>query len=861
MEISLSKEQWMMKGYWPWVPLKEKSMETGKTLMGVTDWIPATVPGGVHYDLYRAEWIEYPYKDLNSLKCEWVENRWWIYKTTFERPKVEGQKVELIFKGLDYEAVIYLNGDCLGEHKGMYHPAVFDITEYMANQTLELIVLLKGVPEEMGQIGKTSLTRTQKSRFNYKWDFSTHLVNIGIWKDVILKVHQEYSIGDVYVRTDVDEDTGKIITDMELIPILEKQPTECDLKIRAECFDPQGESIAVKEFVVNKGEGHLSFVLNIDNPELWYPNGYGEQPLYKVQFRLVYGDKICDERSFLTGIRKLTYAYNEDSPQNALPYTFVVNGQKIYIKGVNMTPLDHLYGNVSHEHYEHLVRLMKHANMNMVRVWGGGIIEKEIFYDLCDRNGIMVWQEFIQSSSGIDNIPSKQPEFLQLLKESAIAALKEKRNHVSLTVWSGGNELMSQPNTPSTYEDENLAMLKALVEEYDSQRMFLPTSASGPVEFVTKKKGISHDIHGHWHYQGNPEHYALYGQSDNLFHSEFGVDGVSAVKSLRKFLSPKQLKPTPMSGNVVWRHHGEWWGTYFRDIELFGKIDNIELFCSCSQWIQAEGLRFIVEANRRRKFHNSGSIIWQLNEPWPNASCTNLVDYFGECKMAYYWTKKAFAPLHISLSYERLDIPAGRYFSGKIYVHNTTKAKKVTVGIKLRNDKGCVLHEEQHKIFVDENQSQAIKTLQFKVNEQFGRLFYVCLEIYQQDRLVHENTYIFSSDSNQPYQAAKGYTDINVVVKEEGPWETSPADGHAMVRTYMVKNTGTDPALHVYPEETTNAYWLYGEGCYEILFPGQEKKMTVYCLRKKAGGFLEDDQVPAGQEIPEPEIKFKYFGK
>ena len=182
-------------------------------------------------------------------------------------------------------------------------------------------------------------------------------------------------------------------------------------------------------------------------------------------------------------------------------------------------------------------------------------------------------------------------------------------------------------------------MLAGIVRRLDGTRTFFPTSATGPREFLSREKGVSHDVHGSWRYEGNPDHYSFYEQSDNLFHSEFGMDGASAVSSLKRFLPAASLHPTPMSGDPCWQHHGEWWGTYFRDCELFGEFprtpEHLEEFSQCSQYLQAEGLRYIIEADRRRAFQNSGVIVWQINEPWPNASCTNLVDYYGLPKAAY----------------------------------------------------------------------------------------------------------------------------------------------------------------------------------------------------------------------------------
>ena len=665
MRYDLCREKWRLKGYYPWVPVKDKSMETGKELMGVTDWLPATVPGGVHYDLYRAGWIEHPYQDLNSLKCEWVENRWWEYRAEVQPPREEALGYRLVFEGLDYDASIYVNGRLLATHQGMYEPVAVDITQAVqdareSGQALAIKVLLRHAPDEMGQIGKTSLTFTQKSRFNYKWDFSTRLVNLGIWQPCYIESLSECGLRYPRIHTTVDaQGRGEVRFQAEL-----ERRAPCNAHVRF-TLEETGDTVLIP----CQGEG-LDGQLTIEQPRLWQPNGAGEQPLYHALAVLEdEAGRELDRWQGRVGIRKLSYRQNEGAPADALPYTFVVNDQPLYIKGVNMTPLDHLYGNISDEHYRVMVQRMKRMNVNMVRVWGGGLIEQERFYELCDEAGILVWQEFIQSSSGIGNVPSKKPEFLTLLRQTALHAVRTRCNHACLAVWSGGNELNDENDRPATYEDENIAMLKAIVEAWDSQRLFLPTSASGPREFVSEDKGVSHDIHGNWNYGGNPYHYRLYGRSDSLFHSEFGTDGMCCAESLQRFVSPPYRTLAPVDKNIVYRHHGEWWCTFRRDEALFGPCDSLRQMTLRSQWIQAEGLRFILEANRRRAMRNSGSIIWQINEPWPNASCTSLVDYYLNPKMAWYWCKEAFAPFHVSLDYQRLDAQAGAPFPAAVHLH------------------------------------------------------------------------------------------------------------------------------------------------------------------------------------------------
>jgi beta-mannosidase len=862
-EILLNDLKWEVKGYWPWVPLKGTSMELGQELMGVTDWMPATVPGGVHYDLYTHGWIPYPYLDLNSIQCEWVENRWWVYRTTLTRPYQSGTRIELVFKGLDYEAAVYADTLLLGEHKGMYVPVVFDVTDMLAQrESVEISVLLKQAPDEMGQIGKTSDTFTQKSRFNYKWDFSTRLVNVGIWDDVMLRVHQDFSFGEISVTTDARfdanqrEDTTGLIHIQAEINLIADSIEEQMLTVLMICSDPDGTVQAMKSIPVCSGEV-LQAELCIPRPQLWYSNGYGEQPLYRLELKLQAEDGTeLDFRQLRTGIRSLEYRHNEGSPADALPYTAVMNGERIYMKGVNMTPLDHLYGNVTVEQYEMMIRLMKAAHINLVRIWGGGIIEKKAFYDLCDENGIMIWQEFIQSSSGVDNIPSKLPEFLELLNKTACTALCDKRNHVSLTIWSGGNELMSEPNKPSDYSDSNLAMLKELVEQYDPGRLFLPTSASGPVEYITEEKGLGHDVHGHWKYMGNPTHYELYGSNDNMLHSEFGADGLSSIKSLTKFLSEDNLRPVSMEDSAVWRHHGEWWDTLSREEELFGSMKELRQFSACSQWIQAEGIRFVLESNLRRKFQNSGSIIWQLNEPWPNVTCTNLVDYYGETKMAYHWVKQAFRPLHVSLDYRSLQLCPGSRFQGTVYVHSRG-VKHIGVHAEILDVQGRIIHRQVFEVEGSDDRAVAAGMLDFAVPELKDALLFIRFSFLDDESRRQESCYVFSTSQERLYAPALSLKGGKLNVQLEEPCQDTGNAVGSWKSRYKITNTGSEAVLHIHPEEITNRYWMEADEQFFTLFPGESRTVCIFCTPKRAGGFLsqENYHINDGQ----PEIEFLSF--
>jgi len=858
MRINLNANKWLLKGYWAWSPYIGNNLERGIDQMGVTEWIPATVPGGVHYDLYRAGLIDHPYYNDNSIKCEWVENRWWIYKTTLSIGEADGLRYELVFEGLDYEADVYVDNRRIGSHKGMFHPLKLDITEFVnAHRELELKVVFRGAPDEMG-FGKTSLTRTQKSRFNYKWDFSTRLVNIGFWGDVYVRVHKEMSLEDIALSTCTNGDRGEIQLEVEWAsPCSGASDGRSAPVLHISCYSPDSRLVAEQQLDINRVSNRIVTKLEIENPELWYPNGYGDQPLYRLEIRIRAGETVLDELVHFAGIRHLEYALNAQSPEDALPYTVRINGENIYIKGVNITPFDHLYGNMTERHYEWMLFLIKRAHVNMIRVWGGGVIERKLFYELCDRYGIMVWQDFVQSSSGVENIPSKSEEFMDLLYRSAEAAVKSRRNHTSLTVWCGGNELTNERNKPADYTDRNLAMLKSIVERHDARRLFLPTTPSGPAENVVHEGSVAHDVHGQWKYQGNPDHYELYENADHLFHSEFGVDGMSSVKSLRKFLSEDYLTPVSMDQSLMWSHHGEWWDTFGRDRELFGDFGNISAMVDCSQWIQAEGLRFIIEADLRKKFKNSGSIIWQFNEPWPNVSCTSLCDYYGEPKMAYYWTKQAYRPISVSLSYGKLHYETGERFEAALHAHSI-HAHDIEASVQVLSAEGRVLLQETYGCRADNRMSVSLGTLAFELTENYRGLFFVRLTVNGHEE--GQTLYVFSTHKQEPYRPALQLSGSDLQIEDASDWIHTGDTGFPMVsKTFIVRNTGNQALLHVYPLEVTNRYWMEAEGGYITLFPGESHTVVVTCVEKQAGGFLAHDRGDTNEPFYHPQIHFRWF--
>ena len=509
-------------------------------------WLPARVPGSVLDDVVRAGLAPSPYHERDSLLCEWVPERSWVYRTRVGGPDV------LRFEGVDHEATIFVDGERQAHHVGAFTP--FDV-ELDAGEHL-LAVVVHAAPESEPQVGRTSRVRVHKSRMGYGWDFCPRLVHQGIWQPV------GPATREVFPQVTLEDGAG----------------------------------------VVRAGGEEV----RIESPELWWPNGLGEPVLHRVELA---------DASFDVGFR--TVELDAD-------YRLVVNGVSTAIRGWNWVPLDALYGVPRREKLERLLRLAQQANVNLLRVWGGGLIETEDFYDLCDRLGLLVWQEFSQSSSGVESIPADDEEFVRLLADDARAIVPRRRRHPSLAIWCGGNELDADDSHPA------LAALRAVVEELDPGRAWLPTSPRGD------------DVHGPWEHQGLRAHYAHYDAASAKLYSEFGVEGMTNRGALEALIDEPHRWPADRT-NPVYEHLGAWWNNAPLVQECFaGRIEDVDTMRRASQWLQYDGLRYAVEATIRRAWRASGVLPWQFNESFPNGWCTCAVDWHGEPKPAYFGVARAY---------------------------------------------------------------------------------------------------------------------------------------------------------------------------------------------------------------------------
>lgn len=816
--MRLKLTDWEVKGFWPGEPLWTKSVESTVQRRGVTPWMPARVPGGVHRALEQAGLIADPNFGENSLLCEWVEHRWWVYRTFFRGWETD-ERVILRFNGVDDGCYIFLNGTQIAEHRGIYEPILCDVTRLVhQGEQNQLLVVLTQPPQEQGQIGWTSRTATQKARFGYKWDFCTHLVNIGIWQSVWLERCGRSRISEVSATTDVKDGIGEV-------RVRARFSGECHGATVRLYRDQRCllEAAAVPDCC---WDGSLDVTLRVEKPERWYPNGMGAQPLYDVELAL---EDDSDEWWGRIGFRSLSYARCEGAGRDALPYCPVINGERVYIRGVNLTPLDMCYGDVSEADYCRMFDKLRHMNVNAVRVWGGGIIETEAFYRLADEYGILVWQEFIQSSSGNDNRPCHDPAFLKLLESNSRAAVLARRNHVSLTWWSGGNELSDAQGRPVTDGDENIAMLKALVSELDPQRLFLPSSPSGPSFGLDNPEMEHHDVHGNWQYDGVRGHYAKYNASDSMLQSEFGADGMSSVAQLRRILPSEDFGVYTMKEHPVLRHHGEWWETLlYRDRPLFGEPGSVRQWVAVSQLMQAEAIRYTVLSNRRRRGQNGGSIIWQMNEPFPNVSCTNLVEYYGRPKQAYYAVRRAYAPTCVGLRYDSLIQQPDEPCHLTAWADDLTGRREGILSLTAYDMRGDVLFVRRERLPFEAGSMSMTVSFPVPALPEGVWMARVALEAENGDTLQED--FLFAQREEQPLRPLLTGEKPQLVV-EEGEL------------SLLLQNFSPTIALCVFGENTLDEHALLSDNAINLL-PGESRLLTFrkwttgWCFHDLAGRLL-----------------------
>jgi beta-mannosidase len=658
----------------------------------------------------------------------------------------------------------------------------------------------------------------------YWWDFCPRMVHVGIWDHVYLEISDAVRLEDVFVRPQLHQSLEHAELDLAV-----KLDSTRDERIAVE-VDISLEGDTVNQGRVEKrlerGKTDVSMNIDLDQPQLWWPNGHGAQPLYEaeVQVYSAHNPQVpIAEKTVSFGVRDVAFGPNQTSDQYARSYTLLVNGRKTFLKGWNWVPIDVMYGVERPRKLERLLALAQRAHVNLLRVWGGGLIEKEAFYDECDRRGIMVWQEFSQSSSGIESDLPREPAFIDHMIREARQIIPRKRNHPSLVLWCGGNELSENPEQPLDEDHPLLSALERCVSQLDPDRLWLPTSPTGRL-FGNTRKNIEmdptglHDVHGPWEYQGLREQYELANRSTSLLHSEFGVEGLTNQKTLNHTIKSQHQTPVSLK-NPFWHHLGAWWLKEEMWRKVFGPLEDVPHLVRATQFIQAQGLKYAVESDRRRKYQNSGTLPWQFNEPYPMAACTSAVDYYAHPKPVYHAVAHAYEPVHVSASFPTIAWRGDQRFASTVWVNNSKKERSAGLIARVVGMDGSVYQRWEKDVRIQSNHAQKLQKVEWDWQTLRGSIFFLDLLLKNATGdILSQNRYLFSTSANLAPLFHTDGTELSV-----SEWEGGSG-------RWKVKNEGDATALNVWFQDSRErgavGYLTFHEN-YFCLFPGEERTIVV----------------------------------
>lgn len=682
---------------------------------GSDEVIPANVPGCVHLDLMNARIIEDPFYGDNESKVAWVHECDWEYSRAFEADErlLECDVVCLECDGLDTIADVTINGCALGRVDNMYIQHCFNVHDKLIPGTNTIkLTFHSPVNFVKPHIERDPLMSpgdsipgsiyTRKCPSQWGWDWGPKLPSSGIWRSVRLAGYKIARIQDLRIRQKHHRG-GQVTLNIEA-DIQRYRRGACTVTFRL--IHPNGQ---VDEQDVKASGSAARWSMSIPNPQLWWPNGYGEQPLYRVEATLKYEDEELHSFTRTIGIRSLKLEQKKDA--HGRSFTFIVNGVPIFCKGADWIPADQFPARITRDHYHHLISSAARANMNMLRVWGGGIYEDEAFYDLCDQYGILVWQDFMFSCAFY---PTDQ-KYLDNCRADIEYNIVRLRNRACLALWCGNNEIEwflaeGHAGDKSTvrkkqYQKIFHEFIPAIVSKLDPDTSYWPSSpSSGGKPFEDPNGQDSGDGHfwGVWH-ERLP--FTAYRQQYHRFMSEFGFESMPSLETVKTFAGKDDLN---MTSRVMECHQKNRAGNglilyYLAQTFRFPK--NFEMMCYVSQLLQAEAMRFGVEHWRRNRGRCMGTLYWQLNDCWPVSSWSSI-DYYGRWKALQYFARRFYSPILLSI--------AENGTKAEIHVTNdTTMPAKIEVRWSLQCFDGTVLRKSKIKTQAAALSDSLLTTLDF----------------------------------------------------------------------------------------------------------------------------------------------------
>jgi len=674
------------------------------------EWLPvARVPTNVHLDLIDNNKIEDPFLGFNELKCEWVGEKSWTYKTTM--PSVpsaqDGQVHVLAFDGLDTFAHVKLNGKTILKSDNMWIPHRIDVTSQLdegkdnileidfAPALFEARKIKDAHPEHtwVGFNGDMARLAVRKAQYHWGWDWGPVLMTCGPWRAVRLETYQA-RVSDIRVDYEVDSSFKKVSGSISAF-VEGKSGTTVNFTASLDDKTVFNGEAEVDEAGIARVEFH------VNEPKLWYPHGYGEQPLYTVSATVTNGSESLHTASRKTGFRKGELIQQPDHIGKT--FYFRINGVDVFCGGSDWIPADSFTPRVTEAKYRKWLEMMVDGYQVMIRIWGGGIWEEDCFYDICDELGVMVWQDFM---FGCGNYPTF-PEILESIEAECVAQTKRLRHHPSIVIYAGNNEdYQVQEANSLTYKYEDKDPQSWLKTDFPARYIYeklLPEVVAAHTPHVPYHPGspwgdglVSSnptvgDMHqwNVWH--GTQEKYQIFDKLGGRFNSEFGMEAFPHIDTIKYYVTdPTQLYP---QSHMIDFHnkadgHERRIATYL--VENFRTTTDLEKFIHLTQLSQAEALMFGYRGWRQQwgqKRHCGGALVWQLNDCWPVTSWA-IVDYFLRKKPAYYAMRRVLAPVAVAVKRAHHDwsVVHARPAKSSDYECwvSSSKTKDITATVELR---------------------------------------------------------------------------------------------------------------------------------------------------------------------------------
>ena len=637
-------------------------------------WIDVQVPGDVTVSLSQAGQLP---EDLfyreNLKEAKWVESKYWWYTTSFELECLPKNRLELIFKGLDLFATVYVNGEKAGASDNAFKPFRFDVSRLVKQgenrvdvefaPTREMVEKLHEKYPEYWSLFTPGRSLVRHAQCQFGWDWAPEALALGIWQDVFLEECDGAKIENLFVEAQLDGDCCvrielPLLEQEELpkgVPLANIPPYYAVGTLHAGIYY-NGELLA--EGKVETGGVHNFICLQVDNPRWWWPNGMGEQELYECRVTLT--DEAGVEQDSMTKIFGFRAVVIEEKKleTDRISFTFLVNGERCFIKGANWVPAHCFPGAVEEDTYAYLVSRAQQANYNMLRIWGGGIYENDRFYEECDRRGIMVWQDFMNACA---EPPDDDDFFLRNIIEEAEFQVKRLRNHPSVACWCGGNESSSSHRYEPDRPGRRLCRYyyRGVVGDLSPSTPYIPGSSHGKSDFGQIQ--TSGETHWSMWPRTVDDGYGTYRDRlkdvRTVFNGEICLQGPSPLASQLQFLEKSDIwPPNDVVDFHVMRHpalpevHPRFVTSQIAAAEeIIGPCDSAESFINNAMMAHAEMVRNELGFYRSTKWSNSGAMLWMFNECWPCSNWAN-VDFFGALKPAYWVEKRLFAPLAVAMT-------------------------------------------------------------------------------------------------------------------------------------------------------------------------------------------------------------------